>query len=82
MLCLPVTHDEALEAELRLQNTVQELGVLAAVGVVNLIVGAHERSDSGADCVGKWPNVELVKSAVVQVGGGGLGDVVAVTDCL
>ena len=82
MLCLPVTHDEALEAELRLQNTVQELGVLAAVGVVKLVVGAHERSDSSADCVGKWPRVELVKSAVVQVGGGRLGDVVAVTDCL
>ena len=82
MLCLPVTHNETLEAKLGLQNTVQELGVLASVGVVELVVGTHERSDTGANCVGKWPCVQLVKCAVVHVRGERFSNIVAVADCL
>ena len=78
MLRLPITHDKSLEAELGFKNTVHKLGVLAAVGVIDEVVRAHEGADSCADSVSEGPGVELVQGAVVHVGGEGLGDVVAV----
>lgn len=82
MLSLPITHNETLKAKLGLENTVHELRVLAAVGVVDLVVGAHERSNSGADGIGKWPRIQLMESAVVHVGGQGFADIKTVADRL
>lgn len=76
MLGRPIAHDEALEAHLVLEDTVEELGVLATIRVVDLIVRAHDGTDASADGISKGPGVELVHSLVVQVGGERLGDVV------
>ena len=78
VLRLPVTHDETLEAKLSLEDAVHELRVLAPVRVVDLVVRAHERSDTSADGISKWPCVKFVQGTVIHVGGGGLGDVEAV----
>lgn len=40
MLSSPVTHDEALETQLVLENVVLQVRVLTSVAVVDLIVGA------------------------------------------
>lgn len=42
MLSSPVTHDEALETQLVLEDIVLQVRVLASVAVVDLIVGALE----------------------------------------
>ena len=43
----PVGHDPALEAPLGLQDVVEEMGVLAGVDAVDLVVGAHHAADAG-----------------------------------
>ena len=43
----PVGHDPALEAPLGLQDVVQEMGVLAGVDAVHLVVGTHHAADAG-----------------------------------
>ena len=54
---LPITNNEALEAELRLQQAVLCRGIIAGVGVVDSIVGAHDVSCSGlirgSECVAR-----------------------------
>jgi len=55
VLSTPITHDESLEAELVLEKLVEDLTVLACVGVVDLVVGAHDTSGTCADGVGKRP---------------------------
>ena len=81
VLCLPVAHDESLEAQLALEQTVDRLGVLASVGVVDLLVGAHYGAHARPDCIYERPEVELVHGLVVDVRRKCLGDVVAVADC-
>jgi len=60
----PVRHDETLETELVLENVVLEVGVLASVAVVDLVVGAHDRASACADSLRERPNVELVLMVV------------------
>jgi hypothetical protein len=60
-------HDETLETELALQDVVLEVRVLADLRVVDLVVAAHDTTSSGANSVGKGPEVQLVKCLVVQV---------------
>jgi hypothetical protein len=67
----PVRHDETLETELVLEDVVLEVGVLASVAVVDLVVGAHDRAGACADSLSEGPNVELVLAIVstaLQVG--------------
>lgn len=75
VLGLPIAHDEALEAEFALEDVVQEVGVLAAIAVINLVVGAHDSTGSSPDSVGERPEVQLVQSDIVNVGAQRLGDV-------
>ena len=61
------THHVALEVQLSLEDTVDQLIVLARPRSVDLVVGAHERGDSSFDGVGKRPKVQFMESAVVNV---------------
>jgi len=82
VLSTPVRHDKTLEAELRLEQLVEGLTVLACVGVVDLVVRAHDTCGACADRIGKrpgklgreiWrgnyhlPKVQLVHGNVVNV---------------
>ena len=49
MLGSPITHDETLEIELILQQSVQQVTVLAAVRVVDLVVRAHDGGNTLLD---------------------------------
>lgn len=71
----PIGHDVALEAQLGLEEVVEEVGVLARVGAVDTVVGAHEAGDASAGGVGEGPHVDLVKGAVIEVGGDGVLDI-------
>jgi hypothetical protein len=42
MLSLPITHYEALEAKLILQQVIEHFGILATIGVIDLVVRATE----------------------------------------
>ena len=55
------------ETELGLQDTVLSLAVLAGVGAVESLVGAHEGGSASLDGVGEGPKVELVDGLVVSV---------------
>ena len=55
VLSTPVTHDETLETELGFEELVENLTVLACIGVVDLVVGAHDTGGTSADGVGKRP---------------------------
>ena len=66
MLRRPITHDEALETELILEDVVLEVRVLASIAVVDLVVGAHNRASACADGFGKRPDVKLVLEAVSE----------------
>ena len=72
VLSVPVGHDESLEAELTLQDVVLEVRVLADLRIVDLVVGAHDGASTGADGVGKRPEVQLVERLVVDVGADGI----------
>ncbi len=43
----PVGHDEPVEAPLTAQDPSDELGLLAAIRAVDLVVGGHDRPDAG-----------------------------------
>ena len=74
VLSIPIRHDESLEAKLTLQDVVLEVRVLADLGVVDLVVRAHDGSSSSTDGVGERPQVELVQSLVIQVGADGIDE--------
>lgn len=75
VLGLPIAHDETLETVFVLEETVESLGVLASVGVVDLVVGAHDGADTSLDSILEGPSVVLVHELIVDVGGEGLGAV-------
>lgn len=91
MLRGPVADDETLETKFVLEDVVLEVGVLASVAVVDLVVSAHDRASAGADSIGERPCVKLVlmiisgilkyclistyQSDIVNVRGDGLADV-------
>lgn len=64
MLRRPIAHDEALETKLVFEDVVLEVRVLASIAVVDLVVGAHNRTSACADGFGKWPDVKLVLATV------------------
>ena len=68
MCCTPIGHDIALEIELVLENSIEYLRVLAAITVIKTIVAAHDAGDSGVYRIRKRPEIELVKSFIVDVG--------------
>jgi len=53
-----------LETKLILEDVVLEVGVLASIAVVDLVVGAHDGASACADGLSKWPDVELVLEIV------------------
>jgi hypothetical protein len=64
MLRTPVAHDESLETKLVLEDVVLEVGVLASVAVVDLVVRAHDGTGASTHGIGERPNVELVLGIV------------------
>lgn len=73
MLCLPVTHDKPLEIKLILEEVVHSIGVLAAIGVVDLVVRAHDGTGARPNGICKRPS--LVNHGGSEMGGGGGEDV-------
>mmetsp|Transcript_131306 Transcript_131306/g.280826 ORF Transcript_131306/g.280826 Transcript_131306/m.280826 type:complete len:385 (+) Transcript_131306:1276-2430(+) len=63
----PVGHDEAPEAHTLPQDLLQLLRVLAGVGSVHLVVGAHSSRDAGLDCGLEWRVVQFPCCLVVNV---------------
>lgn len=57
--------------------------VLAAIGVVDLLIGAHYRTDTSADSIGEGPKIEFMHGAVIDVTGDGFREdgVVLVAIC-
>lgn len=82
VLGLPIAHDEALEAVLVLEETVESLGVAAAVGVVDLLVRAHDGANASLNGILEGPSVVLVHELVVDVGGEGGKTVLGLTEML
>jgi hypothetical protein len=68
-----------LEAQFALEKTIQRLGVLASVAIIDLLIGAHDGTHARPNGIGEWPEIKLVQSLVVNVGRERLGDVVAPT---
>jgi hypothetical protein len=60
VLSAPIAHDETLEPKFVLEDVVVQVGVLAGVAVVDLVVRAHDRASACADSLGEGPEVELV----------------------
>jgi hypothetical protein len=60
MLRSPIAHDETLETEFVLEDVVLEVGVLASVTVVDLVVRAHDRACASTHGIGERPYVKLV----------------------
>jgi len=63
----PVADDETLETKFVLEDVVLEVGVLASVAVVDLVVRAHDRASAGADSIGERPYVKLVLIIVSRI---------------
>lgn len=63
----PVRHDEALETQLVLQDSVLQPRVLAGVGVVNAVICAHDGTNTSLDRVLERPKVDLVQCSVIDV---------------
>ena len=49
-----------LESKLAFEKAVESLGVLAAVGSVQLVVRAHDGTGFGTNSILEWPHVEPV----------------------
>ena len=56
VLGTPITHDETLETELAFEEIVQSLRVLAAVTIVDLVVGAHDGTGASAYGISEGPS--------------------------
>lgn len=68
VLRVPVEHDESLVAQFALENAIHEFAVLAAVRVVDPVVGAHDGRGAGSDAIHKRPEVVLVERLVINIG--------------
>lgn len=68
MLSIPIQHHESFETKLGLENTVHKLAVLAAIGVVDAVVRAHDRCHASFNAVHEWPEVIFVQSLVIYIG--------------
>ena len=62
----PVGGDEALEAELALEDVLQRVAVRAAVDVVDAVVGAHHRAGAGVDAGLERLQLGLVQRLLVD----------------
>jgi hypothetical protein len=49
-----------LESKLALEEAIESLGVLAAVGSVQLVVRTHDGTGFGTNSILEWPHVESV----------------------
>ena len=68
----PVRHDQPVEAPLVPQHPVDEVGLLAAVGPVDLVVGGHHRPDAGLSHGGlEGDEVDLAERALGDFGADG-----------
>ena len=68
----PVRHDQPVEAPLVAQHPVDEVGLLAAVGPVDLVVGGHHRPDAGLSHGGlEGDEVDLAERALGDFGADG-----------
>jgi hypothetical protein len=57
-----------LKAQLSLQQSVEELAVLAAVGIVYTVIRTHQISSTGKNSVLEGPQVEFVHGFVIDIG--------------
>jgi hypothetical protein len=79
---IPVEKHESIKRQLGLENAVHKLAILASVCAVNAVVRAHDRGDTSSDAVDKGPEVVLVQSLVVDVGGNSLDSEVRTSESL
>jgi hypothetical protein len=56
---------DLLESEFSLEETVESLGVLAAVGSVQLVVRTHDGTRFGTNSILEWPHVKSVNEISV-----------------
>lgn len=56
-----------LEAEFSLQQTVQYLTVLTAVGVIQPVIRTHDVRRASKDRVLEWPKVQLMYCLVIEI---------------
>lgn len=57
-----------MKPKLIFQNTIEQLGILAAVRRIDSVVRAHHRRSASFDRVGKRPCVDFMHCAIVNVG--------------
>lgn len=62
----PVAHHPAAESHLTLECRVQRMFILAGMGTVDIVIGAHHSAKAGFDGTGVGPQVDLVQSTVVD----------------
>lgn len=60
MLSLPIAHHKALESQLIFQKIVEHLGVLATIGVVDLVVGTVWGLDNVAEVHVMWKTYHMI----------------------
>jgi len=78
MMSSPIRHNKSLEAELAFKEMVESVAVGTPIRVVDLVVTAHHGSRASTDGISERPEVQLVHSHIIDVGGDGVGDVVSV----
>lgn len=71
MLTSPIAHNETLKSQLGLQQVIHRLAILASKRIINTIIGAHDAAGARLDRIDKGPEVQLMNSFVVDVGGNG-----------
>lgn len=68
MLGIPVEENKPFKGELGLENTVQKLAILTAIGIVDAIIRAHDGAGPSSYPVHEGPEVVLMEGLVVHVG--------------
>lgn len=82
MSSVPVKKHKAIKRQLGLENAIHELAVLTSVCAVDAVVRAHDRSNTSSDAIDKGPEVVLMESLVIDVGGNSLDSEVGASESL
>jgi hypothetical protein len=59
---------ESLEIKFLLKDAVKGVIVLTGVNAIYLVVGAHDRGDTSFNSASEGPNIDFVKSTIINVG--------------
>jgi hypothetical protein len=69
MVRTPVRHDISRESQLCLEELVENMVILACPYTIELIIAAHNGSDSGTNGIIVRPKIDLMHSSVIDVTG-------------